>query len=192
MSNKTFPQTNELGCYQVTLLFRQTKKGKYKWRFFINFFLKILHYTEQISNNNFVLNMYLQKCYKIYRRKIYSINQRDLRVYIGSINKKSPFVFTSVFFLFDEALWGILLTLNHEPLRYARNNKRLRIHGGIRTYDLWIRSPARYPLRYADMLYTQRHVVTNWHTSFIVLYNIQHIFLWGSGLELFSRTSCLM
>ena len=25
------------------------------------------------------------------------------------------------------------------------------IHGGIRTHDLWIRSPARYPLRYADL-----------------------------------------
>ena len=27
------------------------------------------------------------------------------------------------------------------------------IHGGIRTHDLWIRSPARYPLRYADLNY---------------------------------------
>ena len=27
----------------------------------------------------------------------------------------------------------------------------INIHGGIRTHDLWIRSPARYPLRYADI-----------------------------------------
>ena len=25
------------------------------------------------------------------------------------------------------------------------------IPGGIRTHDLWIRSPARYPLRYGDL-----------------------------------------
>ena len=31
--------------------------------------------------------------------------------------------------------------------------KNVNIHGGIRTHDLWIRSPARYPLRYADMRY---------------------------------------
>ena len=30
------------------------------------------------------------------------------------------------------------------------NNKKKNIHGGIRTHDLRIRSPARYPLRYAD------------------------------------------
>ena len=36
------------------------------------------------------------------------------------------------------------------------NSEKIIIHGGIRTHDLWIRSPARYPLRYADAIETRR------------------------------------
>ena len=34
---------------------------------------------------------------------------------------------------------------------HSKTIKVINIHGGIRTHDLWIRSPARYPLRYADL-----------------------------------------
>ena len=33
---------------------------------------------------------------------------------------------------------------------YDSDCKRYLIPGGIRTHDLWIRSPTRYPLRYRD------------------------------------------
>ena len=44
-------------------------------------------------------------------------------------------------------------------LRYILSKKKekdtLCIPGGIRTRDLWIRSPTRYPLRYGDRLYEE-------------------------------------
>ena len=35
---------------------------------------------------------------------------------------------------------------------FKKTGKKSSIHGGIRTHDLWIRSPTRYPLRYADLV----------------------------------------
>ncbi len=42
-------------------------------------------------------------------------------------------------------------------LEIPRNKKNVVILGGIRTRDLWIRSPARYPLRYEDI--TLLHII---------------------------------
>ena len=40
---------------------------------------------------------------------------------------------------------------------FPRDKKNVVILGGIRTRDLWIRSPARYPLRYEDI--TLLHII---------------------------------
>ena len=44
----------------------------------------------------------------------------------------------------------LLHTLNDDMSEIHKNINKKHIHGGIRTHDLRIRSPARYPLRYAD------------------------------------------
>ena len=41
------------------------------------------------------------------------------------------------------------------------------IHSGIRTHDLRIRSPARYPLRYADYDCWSKHICLQRNSSFV-------------------------
>ena len=43
------------------------------------------------------LNIYLQNVTQIVEGNYIQYNKRDLRVYIGSIDEKSPFFYTSVF-----------------------------------------------------------------------------------------------
>ena len=61
-------------------------------------FLKILHNTVDISINNFISTHFICKIViYIVEGNYIQQNQRDLRVYIESIDEKSPVVYTSVF-----------------------------------------------------------------------------------------------
>ena len=52
--------------------------------------------------------------------------------------------------VFGKAIGGLCdFAFCHKILSQVRQN--VTIPGGIRTHDLWIRSPARYPLRYGDL-----------------------------------------
>ena len=61
-------------------------------------------------------------------------------------------------------MMGYILSCKHQayPI-FEKWVKILSIHGGIRTHDLWIRSPTRYPLRYADLvtidIYSEEHYI---------------------------------
>ena len=67
--------------------------------FFSKFkFSKIVIQCINLSKTSF-LNIYLQKMLHRCRRKLHSIKSRDFRVYIGSIDERSPFVYTLVFWV---------------------------------------------------------------------------------------------
>ena len=44
----------------------------------------------------------------------------------------------------------LTIYIRNHPWRESVQQLKKIIPGGIRTHDLWIRSPARYPLRYGD------------------------------------------
>ena len=53
---------------------------------------------------------------------------------------------------------GTRIESNSITRLFQLNRGKKHIHGGIRTHDLRIRSPARYPLRYADRHAVNEHL----------------------------------
>ena len=61
--------------------------------------------------------------------------------------------------------------------------KKVSIPGGIRTRDLWIRSPARYPLRYGDSRKFAKNKIHNRKSRFYVhLFVVRLLSTFGIGI----------